>query len=159
MPTQKSNYPYPYLSTQTLKTINVSPNLFQIFPEFNSNSKTCYLDKFILIPLTYQGSNVLQVSTSQTKFTLVATDISLCVGNFTSLHARQTAASAKELEQYCNEAQIWLELLEEEAKQGEGLKEEDFQEDKVSHKNAHFQDIDGFCSLHTSEQNVCRAGL
>lgn len=44
----------------------------------------------------------------------------------------QTAASAKELEQYYSEAQIWLELLEEEVKQGENLKEEDFQEDKVS---------------------------
>lgn len=43
----------------------------------------------------------------------------------------QTAASAKELEQYYSEAQIWLELLEEEVKQGENLKEEDFQEDKV----------------------------
>lgn len=43
----------------------------------------------------------------------------------------QTAASAKELEQYYSEAQIWLELLEEEVKQGEKLKEEDFQEDKV----------------------------
>lgn len=43
----------------------------------------------------------------------------------------QTAASAKELEQYHSEAQIWLELLEEEVKQGENLKEEDFQEDKV----------------------------
>ena len=44
----------------------------------------------------------------------------------------QTAASTKELEQYHSEAQIWLELLEEEVKQGEKLKEEDFQEDKVS---------------------------
>ncbi|XP_061760709.1 dystrophin isoform X2 [Nerophis ophidion] len=41
-----------------------------------------------------------------------------------------TAASAKELEQYHSEAQIWLDLLEEEVKQGENLKEEDFQEDK-----------------------------
>ncbi|XP_061692778.1 dystrophin isoform X3 [Syngnathoides biaculeatus] len=41
-----------------------------------------------------------------------------------------TAASAKELEQYHREAQLWLDLLEEEAKQGENLKEEDFQEDK-----------------------------
>ncbi|XP_061910041.1 dystrophin isoform X1 [Entelurus aequoreus] len=40
------------------------------------------------------------------------------------------AASAKELEQYHSEAQIWLDLLEEEVKQGENLKEEDFQEDK-----------------------------
>lgn len=87
------------------------------------------------------------------------TNICLCVGTFTPLHACQTAASAKELEQYCSEAQIWLELLEEEVKQGEGLKEEDFQEDKVSHKNAHFQDNDVFCSLHTSEQCLCRAGL
>lgn len=46
--------------------------------------------------------------------------------------AQQTAASAKELEQYYSEAQIWLELLEEEVRQGENLKEEDFQEDKVS---------------------------
>ncbi|XP_061641443.1 dystrophin isoform X16 [Phyllopteryx taeniolatus] len=44
--------------------------------------------------------------------------------------SRLTAASAKELEQYHREAQIWLDLLEEEAKQGENLKEEDFQEDK-----------------------------
>lgn len=87
------------------------------------------------------------------------TNICLCVGSFSSLHVRQTAASAKELEQYHSEAQIWLELLEEEVKQGEGLKEEDFQEDKVSHKNAHFQDTDGFCSLHTSEQCLCRTGL
>ncbi|KAM9836007.1 dystrophin-like [Aulostomus maculatus] len=41
-----------------------------------------------------------------------------------------TAATPKELEQYHSEAQIWLELLEEEVKQGENLKEEDFQEDK-----------------------------
>lgn len=48
----------------------------------------------------------------------------------------QTAASAKELEQYHSEAQIWLDLLEEEVKQGENLKEEDFQENKVSHQRA-----------------------
>ncbi|XP_072296331.1 dystrophin isoform X3 [Eucyclogobius newberryi] len=47
-----------------------------------------------------------------------------------------TAASAKELEQYHSEAQIWLELLEEEAKQGENLKEEDFQEDKDCEEGA-----------------------
>lgn len=47
----------------------------------------------------------------------------------------QTAASAKELEQYHSEARIWLDLLEEEVKQGENLKEEDFQENKVSHQN------------------------
>lgn len=71
--------------------------------------------------------------TSPTKFAfLLATNdlpflVCMCVC--------QTAASAKELEQYYSEAQIWLELLEEEAKQGENLKEEDFQEDKVSHKH------------------------
>ncbi|KAM4602180.1 dystrophin [Polymixia lowei] len=48
----------------------------------------------------------------------------------------QMAASAKELEQYHSEAQIWLELLEEEAKQGENLKEEDFQEDKDCEEGA-----------------------
>ncbi|XP_029380106.1 dystrophin isoform X8 [Echeneis naucrates] len=48
----------------------------------------------------------------------------------------QTAASAKELEQYHSEAQIWLELLEEEVKQGENLKEEDFQEDKDCEEGA-----------------------
>ncbi|XP_029306035.1 LOW QUALITY PROTEIN: dystrophin [Cottoperca gobio] len=48
----------------------------------------------------------------------------------------QTAASAKELEQYHSEAQIWLELLEEEAKQGENLKEEDFQENKDCEEGA-----------------------
>ncbi|XP_030210304.1 dystrophin isoform X3 [Gadus morhua] len=42
----------------------------------------------------------------------------------------QTEASPKELEHYHSEAQIWLDLLEEEAQQGENLKEEDFQEDK-----------------------------
>ncbi|XP_044044298.1 dystrophin isoform X10 [Siniperca chuatsi] len=47
-----------------------------------------------------------------------------------------TAASAKELEQYYSEAQIWLELLEEEVKQGENLKEEDFQEDKDCEEGA-----------------------
>ncbi|XP_077439439.1 dystrophin isoform X3 [Vanacampus margaritifer] len=47
-----------------------------------------------------------------------------------------TAASAKELEQYHREAQIWLDLLEEEAKQGENLKEEDFQEDKDCEEGA-----------------------
>ncbi|XP_030010403.1 dystrophin isoform X7 [Sphaeramia orbicularis] len=47
-----------------------------------------------------------------------------------------TAASAKELEQYHSEAQIWLELLEEEVKQGENLKEEDFQEDKDCEEGA-----------------------
>ncbi|XP_076017960.1 dystrophin isoform X2 [Genypterus blacodes] len=48
----------------------------------------------------------------------------------------QTAASAKELEQYHSEAQIWLELLDEEVKQGENLKEEDFQEDKDCEEGA-----------------------
>ncbi|XP_057685973.1 dystrophin isoform X3 [Corythoichthys intestinalis] len=48
----------------------------------------------------------------------------------------QTAASAKELEQYHREAQIWLNLLEEEVKQGENLKEEDFQEDKDCEESA-----------------------
>nr|XP_057908480.1 dystrophin isoform X8 [Doryrhamphus excisus] len=47
-----------------------------------------------------------------------------------------TAASAKELEQYHSEAQIWLDLLEEEVKQGENLKEEDFQEDKDCEEGA-----------------------
>ncbi|XP_058478668.1 dystrophin isoform X3 [Solea solea] len=47
-----------------------------------------------------------------------------------------TAASAKELEQYHSEAQIWLALLEEEVKQGENLKEEDFQEDKDCEEGA-----------------------
>ncbi|XP_037552527.1 dystrophin isoform X1 [Nematolebias whitei] len=48
----------------------------------------------------------------------------------------QTAASARELEQYHKEVQVWLELLEEEAKQGENLKEEDFQEDKNCEEGA-----------------------
>ncbi|XP_047432918.1 dystrophin isoform X3 [Mugil cephalus] len=47
-----------------------------------------------------------------------------------------TAASAKELEQYHSEAQVWLELLEEEAKQGENLTEEDFQENKDCEEGA-----------------------
>uniref|UniRef100_A0A4W6EVZ2 Dystrophin n=1 Tax=Lates calcarifer TaxID=8187 RepID=A0A4W6EVZ2_LATCA len=47
-----------------------------------------------------------------------------------------TAASAIELEQYHSEAQIWLELLEEEVNQGENLKEEDFQEDKDCEEGA-----------------------
>ncbi|XP_039649481.1 dystrophin isoform X9 [Perca fluviatilis] len=50
--------------------------------------------------------------------------------------SRLNAASAKELEQYHSEAQIWLELLEEEVKQGENLKEEDFQEDKDCEESA-----------------------
>uniref|UniRef100_A0AAQ5X2X4 Dystrophin n=1 Tax=Amphiprion ocellaris TaxID=80972 RepID=A0AAQ5X2X4_AMPOC len=50
--------------------------------------------------------------------------------------AQRTAASAKELEQYHSEAQVWLELLEEEVKQGENLKEEDFQEDKDCEEGA-----------------------
>uniref|UniRef100_A0A671Z392 Dystrophin n=1 Tax=Sparus aurata TaxID=8175 RepID=A0A671Z392_SPAAU len=72
--------------------------------------------------------------TSPTKFAfLLATNdlpflVCMCVC--------QTAASAKELEQYYSEAQIWLELLEEEAKQGENLKEEDFQEDKDCEEGA-----------------------
>ncbi|KAJ8350389.1 hypothetical protein SKAU_G00255190 [Synaphobranchus kaupii] len=41
----------------------------------------------------------------------------------------QTAASAKEVEQYHTEARIWLDLLEEEVQQGENLKEEDFQQE------------------------------
>uniref|UniRef100_A0A4W6EUE2 Dystrophin n=1 Tax=Lates calcarifer TaxID=8187 RepID=A0A4W6EUE2_LATCA len=41
-----------------------------------------------------------------------------------------------ELEQYHSEAQIWLELLEEEVNQGENLKEEDFQEDKDCEEGA-----------------------
>uniref|UniRef100_A0A671Z337 Dystrophin n=1 Tax=Sparus aurata TaxID=8175 RepID=A0A671Z337_SPAAU len=48
----------------------------------------------------------------------------------------QRIASGLELEQYYSEAQIWLELLEEEAKQGENLKEEDFQEDKDCEEGA-----------------------
>ncbi|XP_019712980.1 dystrophin-like [Hippocampus comes] len=47
-----------------------------------------------------------------------------------------TAASAKELEQYHREAQIWLNLLEEEAKQGENLKEDDFRENKDCEEGA-----------------------
>uniref|UniRef100_A0AAY4E7K9 Dystrophin n=1 Tax=Denticeps clupeoides TaxID=299321 RepID=A0AAY4E7K9_9TELE len=39
--------------------------------------------------------------------------------------------SPHELEQYHSEALIWLQLLDEEVKQGENLKEEDFQEDGV----------------------------
>uniref|UniRef100_A0A669AVD6 Dystrophin n=1 Tax=Oreochromis niloticus TaxID=8128 RepID=A0A669AVD6_ORENI len=46
------------------------------------------------------------------------------------------AASAKELEQYHSEAQVWLELLEDEVKQGENLKEEDFLEDKDCEEGA-----------------------
>lgn len=56
----------------------------------------------------------------------------LCVRVCLCMLMSQTAASAKELEQYYSEAQIWLELLEEEVQQGENLKEEDFEEDKVS---------------------------
>ncbi|XP_075333549.1 dystrophin isoform X3 [Odontesthes bonariensis] len=47
-----------------------------------------------------------------------------------------TAASDRELEQYHSQAQVWLELLEEEAKQGENLKEEDFQENKNCEEDA-----------------------
>ncbi|XP_035983747.1 dystrophin isoform X10 [Fundulus heteroclitus] len=47
-----------------------------------------------------------------------------------------TAASARELEQYHSQVRVWLELLEEEAKQGENLKEEDFQEDKNCEEGA-----------------------
>ncbi|XP_030603146.1 dystrophin isoform X3 [Archocentrus centrarchus] len=47
-----------------------------------------------------------------------------------------TAASAKELEQYHSDAQVWLELLEEEVKQGENLKEEDFMEGKDCEEDA-----------------------
>lgn len=64
----------------------------------------------------------------------------------------QTAATAKELEQYYSEAQIWLELLEEEVKQGENLKEEDFQEDKVSLSHTHTVKA-SFCWLRLN--NVC----
>lgn len=66
---------------------------------------------------------------------------------------RQTAASAKELEQYHSEAQIWLELLEEEVKQGENLKEEDFQEDKV-YTRSHNQSRVDFLS-YCVNTNVC----
>ncbi|KAM6893658.1 dystrophin [Xenentodon cancila] len=48
----------------------------------------------------------------------------------------QTAASARELEQYYNDAQVWLDQLDEEAKQGENLKEEDFQENKNVEEDA-----------------------
>lgn len=48
----------------------------------------------------------------------------------------QTAASAQELQQFHHDAQVWLQLLGEEANQGENLKEEDFQEDKVSHSRS-----------------------
>ncbi|KAM6945421.1 LOW QUALITY PROTEIN: dystrophin-like [Aplochiton taeniatus] len=47
-----------------------------------------------------------------------------------------TAASARELEQYHSEAKIWLELLDEEVKQGENLQEDDFQEDKDCEEGA-----------------------
>ncbi|KAJ3584665.1 hypothetical protein NHX12_015160, partial [Muraenolepis orangiensis] len=46
------------------------------------------------------------------------------------INGAQTEASPKELVLYLREAQIWLDLLEEEELQGENLKEEDFQEDK-----------------------------
>uniref|UniRef100_A0A6Q2XKY3 Dystrophin n=1 Tax=Esox lucius TaxID=8010 RepID=A0A6Q2XKY3_ESOLU len=42
--------------------------------------------------------------------------------------AGQMAASAVEVEQFHSEAKIWLDLLDEEEKQGENLKEEDFTE-------------------------------
>ncbi|CAL8307771.1 unnamed protein product [Merluccius merluccius] len=48
----------------------------------------------------------------------------------------QMEASPKELEHYHSEAQIWLDLLEEEVQQGENLKEEDFQEDKDCEEGA-----------------------
>ncbi|KAJ8256205.1 hypothetical protein COCON_G00200690 [Conger conger] len=44
----------------------------------------------------------------------------------------QTAASAKEVEQYHSQARIWLDLLEEEVQQGENLKEEDFHQESDS---------------------------
>lgn len=69
----------------------------------------------------------------------------------------QTAASAKELEQYYSEAQIWLELLEEEVKQGENLKEEDFQENKVSHTHSRIMTF--LLTLYASKQCVCHTGL
>ncbi|XP_054599029.1 dystrophin isoform X5 [Nothobranchius furzeri] len=47
-----------------------------------------------------------------------------------------TAASSRELEQYHKEVKVWLELLEEEAREGENLKEEDFQEDKNCEEGA-----------------------
>lgn len=56
--------------------------------------------------------------------------------SFLTKNTFQTAASPKELEQYHREAQIWLNLLEEEAKQGENLKEDDFRENKVNSKSA-----------------------
>lgn len=72
--------------------------------------------------------------------------------------AFQTAASAKELEQYHSEAQIWLDLLEEEVKQGENLKEEDFQENKVSRKHTDLEVMMAAVCLHAPEQCLC-AGL
>uniref|UniRef100_M4A1S7 Dystrophin n=1 Tax=Xiphophorus maculatus TaxID=8083 RepID=M4A1S7_XIPMA len=55
---------------------------------------------------------------------------------FDIISQRITSASARELEQYHSEVRVWLELLEEEAKQGENLKEEDFQEDKNCEEGA-----------------------
>lgn len=67
----------------------------------------------------------------------------------------QTAASAKELEQYHSEAQIWLDLLEEEVKQGENLKEEDFQENKVSHKHTDPEVMMAAAAACTHLNNAC----
>ncbi|XP_004086056.1 dystrophin isoform X2 [Oryzias latipes] len=50
--------------------------------------------------------------------------------------AAPTAASAQELQQFHHDAQVWLQLLGEEANQGENLKEEDFQEDKNCEEGA-----------------------
>lgn len=78
----------------------------------------------------------------------VLQDFQQCLCQLISLHATlnlhlQTAASARELEQYHSEVRVWLDLLEEEAKQGENLKEDDFQEDKVPvvHLEEHFSSL------------------
>lgn len=60
------------------------------------------------------------------------TAVRMLTKSFLTKNTFQTAASPKELEQYHREAQIWLNLLEEEAKQGENLKEDDFRENKVT---------------------------
>uniref|UniRef100_A0AAZ3Q1I7 Dystrophin n=1 Tax=Oncorhynchus tshawytscha TaxID=74940 RepID=A0AAZ3Q1I7_ONCTS len=58
--------------------------------------------------------------------------------------AGQAAASAVEVEQFHSEAKIWLDLLEEEEKQGENLKEEDFTgQDGVTHTLLFCSDLRG----------------
>ncbi|XP_048870512.1 dystrophin isoform X3 [Brienomyrus brachyistius] len=52
------------------------------------------------------------------------------------IRTNQASASEREVEQYHSEAMIWLRLLDEEVRQGDNLKEEDFEQDRDCEEGA-----------------------